>query len=289
MQEQATTTLELDALVQACGSPVQLFNHLNLESHEPVAIVSDVPIKVGGITIWSATPIYIMHPHYLPIRTAPELGPTFAKGWNSLPTELKCAVLAWGLLEDEPISDPYSFGGRESEIQNLEHHMAYADPSYEKLLLHQHMTPEIATLAARMFYESNSFRLCVTGVRRYYRDQDGNGTLIYPPRDVNCFIKTILVHIKTDACHWHHIRRLAEGYYGFATLKDITIVVENIRSVHPNSAWRAFRQAVGNKILRFVCSGKIEVIEDNVWSDGPEIDSADVLRFLERRVRLGDD
>ncbi|KAF2824620.1 hypothetical protein CC86DRAFT_45166 [Ophiobolus disseminans] len=162
-QEEVRTTNSIDDRVQAYGNPIRLFYSLHLQSHEPLAVVLEVPISLNGITLWSKTPIYIKDPHRLEICPVQELGPKFVKGWNSLPTEMKCAILGWALIEDDPIPEPYLWitdvsssgghGSEEGESLSPRDHNRSIDYHYENLLSHLRMTPEIATLATRAFYE----------------------------------------------------------------------------------------------------------------------------------------
>lgn len=293
MQGETEKMLVLDSQIKACETPIQLKNRLHIQSHELLAIVSDAPIYLHGIAIWSATPICILDPHDLEIRPVQDLGPKFVKGWKSLPTELKCTILAWGLTEDEPIPVPYAW-------DRMERHDF--DYRYSMLMEHLHMTPEIASLATRIFYESNTFELCVTMRRGYTSSSDvvenrrletisTTSIFTYPHLALNRYIKTIIVRIKTYACYWYHVRRLAKGFYGFPALKHITIIVENdlcriFEDDHPNATWRAFRQAVGSEILRFKCRGELQVMTTGYHDYLPDIENVAVLGFLERRVKF---
>jgi len=104
-------------------------------------IYSPDPMTINGITVWSASPIYVLgaHPSWLekiPLELASRLQPEFVLGWNSLPDGLKEKIVAY-ILVDGTVTNPCECGRHASWFRNLR------------------ATPEIARLARDIYYRTS--------------------------------------------------------------------------------------------------------------------------------------
>ncbi|KAF2875698.1 hypothetical protein BDV95DRAFT_603107 [Massariosphaeria phaeospora] len=111
-------------------------------SYEPYAC-SD-PLRLSTATAPSSKPVLAATQSDVVTSSTMTLGPDFARGWNTLPDELKVSVLSFNLTFKESI--------REIDAKEL-------------FLRHLCMTPEIAGLAKKIYYSTNAFRLMVRQFR----------------------------------------------------------------------------------------------------------------------------
>lgn len=135
------------------------FTHLNPHVPHPPTLS---PMNINTLTLWSATPIHILHaqrPDPITIQSAAHLSPSFARGWNTLPDELKLHILACNLVE----RFPQRLFTAESCCHRLD-----ASELFKQL----RSTPEITALNSEPYYSRNVFVLEPRVVR---------GTQLNPP------------------------------------------------------------------------------------------------------------
>jgi hypothetical protein len=147
-----------------------LLNDFDVSPQTIISVSSASPINVGGITIWSATPLLISTTSSIKLASTAPLGAGFVRGWNKLSDELKTRVLSNILTLERAI-----------DVDNF-HVVNDACPAtiqiYFKCL---RSTPELAALAKPVFYSRNTFIICSTLVSG---NQKKNWKAAYPHPDV---------------------------------------------------------------------------------------------------------
>lgn len=194
------------------GESLRLYSPMKVQcngwGHE---VHSPLPITIGQVTVWSASPIRIIR-HALPgrkilIESAASLGSAFAEGWMKLPMELKEEILAHnlvsatskGYIEYETYCAPWDFG---------------------VLLHHLRCTPEIAALSRQVYYKRNVFVLEPEGGDGY---MPGMCKLMYPRPSVGELIRYIEFRCTLGTPEIQKLEYLSQRQYGFTNLKYLKL------------------------------------------------------------------
>lgn len=136
---------------QTLGGPLRIFHPMVLcGSSLDLTIRSLSPITINGLTIWSRSPIRVIHSDQNTISIAPQtnLNAGFARGWCSLPVELKECIIAYNLVSHRTLRS-----------QRMDKCVKWENPEISSLLHHLRSTPEIAGIARPIYYKHNTFRL----------------------------------------------------------------------------------------------------------------------------------
>jgi hypothetical protein len=174
----------------------------------------------------------------------------FATGWCKLPGELKLQIIEANLVSAAAI-DPQGSSSR------TEAWMARTQPcpSLAKLYHHLRMTPEIAELAKRIFYTSNTF-LLRTGWGRTFK---------YPKPAVNHQVRRLDVRVSLgDRREWKKLVKLADGDYGFKDLRFIQVTLHwgDVQWMYNGDAanieaFKDWLNARTNRNVQFQCHGTL--------------------------------
>ncbi|KAF1958222.1 hypothetical protein CC80DRAFT_546459 [Byssothecium circinans] len=219
--------------------------YLHLQEHE--IFQSQYPITINGLTIWSSTPIHILPKPEMTvsISTAQPLGPQFARGWNSLPDELKVRVF------DFCVVDSYVKGAVHDFDKD---HDNDDDESYQTLRHILRSTPEMASLACEAYYQKNVFaldpiRYWSATTHRYFFG------MYYPNPSVGQLIRRIKYSM--GDLHPDHIpllNRLASGAYGLPNVKHMLLGVAAPSYLNLS----AFERTSSGRTIKFPWDGDVE-------------------------------
>ncbi|KAF2824624.1 hypothetical protein CC86DRAFT_383438 [Ophiobolus disseminans] len=126
---------------------------------------------------------------------------------------------------------------------------------------HLRSTPEIASFARELYYARNTFILqthhwSFTGQPH----QRNEHYIAYPPRAVNVFIRSIVVKVSFLRMDLAHVRRLADGEFGFENLRQIIVLIESLHSRLTPQDEPMIAEGRRNPV-RFGCEGRFEVSE----------------------------
>jgi hypothetical protein len=213
-------------------------------------IYSSSPIRVNGVTIWSAAPIRILDADDggVVLEPAASLGSFFALGWSTLPTEIKERILSYGLVT----KSPRVYLGRRYASQ---------DPYIKILFQRLRSTPEIASLSRDIYYKHNTFLLWPKHAANFHR------SLMYPPVSVNGLIRSVQFVCDLDDTASALLTRFARGNYGFKNLRYLKLVFcPDYSHLRRRSGFSQFLHNTIEGGLEFGCEGDLEVVDDSeVW------------------------
>jgi hypothetical protein len=219
---------------EANVSVVHLLSPMTFEKGGSILVTCDRMVKIELSrkfhTFVSATnPTTITAPGKFTISPAGCLGPDFARLWNNLPKELKCHILSFNLVIEEPDTS----------------HLQFRD-EYQLVLRHLAMGPEIAPLAQRLFYQQNNFALY--HCHRYPREWH------LPKMALRPLVRHVTLVIGFNDRDWKGMQRLAKDGLGLDNLQTVNIAIR---------AWGPMTSEVWdfNQKLRaeFKCKGRIEL------------------------------
>jgi hypothetical protein len=276
---EATASIDSIDEVEARGEPFRVFNPMALDSSRlGQEIYSPSPITIGNVTVWSATPIRIIGTRFseyglVHIEPTASLQPSFVKGWNTLPDELKERILWCSVVTGIPKEN--------RETTDLIYH-------FEILMHHLRTTPEMAKLACDMYYKHNTFVLephsdfslpWVFGRNRpkYLR---------YPKLSVNMLIRSVIFICGIYPAEWELLSRFARGDYGFENLRQLKLTFlarDFLRRLH------SFSQFLGTVVaggLRFACEGDLVVQSERPDFHGWDSESEDTAEELAQMRRM---
>ncbi|KAF2449796.1 hypothetical protein P171DRAFT_517438 [Karstenula rhodostoma CBS 690.94] len=239
---------------------VRVHTPMTLKENTTHKLSSPYGIIVGGIKLWSATPIHISpldeDVDVLPVE---KLGNDFSAGWNKLPIELKLMIVSFVVADPMPLGyldcDPRSEYG--------------ANWCYLELL---RSTPEIAELAKEAFYSVNAFRV-VTIIAF-----NPNRVLKRPPREFSNRIRHLEIRIGHNVpCGF--LKKLSSQNSEFPRLEYVTIHVTV--SGRRGGVWFKFNN---DQKINFSCAGNfvVDMRTRNVRTK----DKIEVMRLISGRIKF---
>lgn len=249
---------------------------MTIPAHANFSIKSSFPLQIGypnqaSFTLTLDAPTHLASTQPILVIPAGVLCAGFARGWRSLPAELKLEILRHGLLRDSPIWPA-------NANQAL----------HDSLFPYMRMSPEIAVLARKVYLEENVFVLLAFQENlAMFRD--------WPPMLVRPLIRNVALMTWLDPGDSATIEAIAEKRFGFENLAYIEVrcsAVNFVRSSFPSLGVTADRKAgVWSTQLSLRLPPKIRFEPKGVVAfDRPRVGGADVqlmklLDLVESLVR----
>lgn len=191
---------------------------LTIPSYATYSLTSPYPLKVTyphdlSFTLTLSAPTRLSS--CAPVHVAPHgvLSPGFARGWSTLPTELKLAILRHNLVYAAAI-----WPSNANAVLR------------DTLLPYLRITGEIARLARAVFFEENTFVLLAC-------PDTGNavGSLL-PPLSVRSMVRRVTLMIWLDRREREMIDKLARNDLGYSTLGFVEIRCSVVKFVRETAS-----------------------------------------------------
>ncbi|KAF1958167.1 hypothetical protein CC80DRAFT_546403 [Byssothecium circinans] len=211
----------------------------------------------------------------------------FSDGWNKLPAELKVQILGHNLTFPKPIMADWRRREFTDRLKALYHHL--------------HMTPEIASLARNIFYETNTFVISAEEhpspeAQLLYNSPKAFATATIPRirTSLNPIARTNTHHINFRlliySSHWAVLKRLSVGEFGFNNLRRVRVDVVwscadrwSTKKEHPGYMhWKDYISKHLEGVVEFTCTGSV-----GLWAGASgflDISVAEFEDFLKSKV-----
>ncbi|KAF2824634.1 hypothetical protein CC86DRAFT_371200 [Ophiobolus disseminans] len=247
---------------------VHLTTPMSINPGNEINVICDAPIKIelpsGEHLYMSAgTATALKAPVKMYLSPTSNLGPDFARGWNSLPDELKVMVLQRSLVR------------RDGYVRC--HDESPARPLGDVLRQHLAMTPDIARLAHDVFYSRNLFSIRGSHIPKI------------PPLNARHVIRRIRLVVKLTTDGWNLVQSVNSG--GFTSLKWIYVMFTW------DGLFRRNRTSLQNLPSRsegtaFMCSAKFCYRKDpdkytRILLTSQGLDTNQVQTHIERLITFG--
>ncbi|KAF2788343.1 hypothetical protein K505DRAFT_394809 [Melanomma pulvis-pyrius CBS 109.77] len=181
---------------------------MTIPPNTPMKFTARSPVEIrtrwnrAGLTIQADNPTLLSAPYRMELYPTADLGAAFARGWRSLPDELKLLILSFNLTLENPVTN--------ADIRSA-FNGGIADH-------HRRTTAEIKSMVHDVFWASNTFevRLRHNGIGPRQPDNEVNGKI----RSVKIRLEDNFTHrdVKTAV-------NMAWGMYGFDRLKRVDIEI----------------------------------------------------------------
>ena len=259
---------KVDPTMKMKTSPVQLYHSMTIKTGSRATVTCVHRFSLDGVTLPAKSTITIEATRK-PITVKPlcGLGAAFARGWASLPTELKVHILRLNLVTSE----------RLTRWRVLEPYLL--------------MTPEIKDLSTEIFYSFNKFHLAPTPDAYMMYFDDPSPILLHPPLHLGRHIRSISTITCFHPRYWRILRRMASGGYGLPNLRFVEVQISCwYRSIRRGREWashpylhpEAFEKEFG--IITFRCKGEVKLLHLHSSACRSQEEYQALVSMLPRRV-----